>query len=394
MRNTTTPVQAVKFYAFLRKTLGIYLKKSFMITRTNNNVFKPPYILLGNHVTSFDPFIMASGINHPINYVTSDAYFRNPLLRFFLNRLGCIPKTKFLSDSAAARAMLNVKKNGGIVGIFPEGARSWDGHVLPLVYSTAKLIKLLKVDVIGARLDGAMFTTPRWSRFTKKGPTFLSYFKILDSSQIQSIDTETIYEKLSSALYYDEYEFQQKHMHTYKGKRRAEHLERFLYVCPSCDTFHSMRSKKDVFYCNSCSYTVTYDEHGFFTGNNVIYDNTRKWSMFQHDKTLDLLSGSFELEAGHVFMYIGKKGSQKLRSIKLGSLYISDKKIYYVNLRKQSFVFYPDKISGLNIQSNHKLDFYQEGVFYRLDFAKSNISAYAVKKILSGLGKERGAENG
>jgi 1-acyl-sn-glycerol-3-phosphate acyltransferase len=311
-----------------------------------------------------------------------------------LNRLGCIPKTKFLSDSAAARAMINVKKNGGIIGIFPEGARSWDGHILPLIYSTAKLVKLLKVDVIGARLDGAMFTKPRWSRFRKKGPTFLSYFKILDAADIPALDTNQIYDHLSQALYYDEYEFQRKHTYTYRGKNRAERLERLLYVCPSCGLFHRMNSKKHIFFCTACSFRVEYDEHGFFTGSDVIFDDVRKWSRFQHDRTLELVSGPFEFEAKLVFMSIGSKGSTKLRSLKLGNLIITNKSVNYINFRKQLYKFDPEKLSGLNIQSNHKLEFYQENVFYRLDFAKSNVSAYAVKKILSLLGKGREAENG
>lgn len=394
MKKIKNPVQAARFYAFLRNTLGIYLKRSFLLTLTNKNTFDPPYILLGNHVTSFDPFIMAYGINHPINYVTSDAFFRNPLLRFFLNRLGCIPKTKFMSDSTAARAMLNVKKNGGIVGIFPEGARSWDGHVLPLVYSTAKLVKLLKIDVVTAKLEGAMFVMPRWSRYRKKGPTYLSYKKILDASQIQDLDIAAIYEILSNALYYDEYEFQQKHMNAYKGKRRAEHIERFLYVCPACSTFNSIRSSNDKLYCDNCLYTVSYNETGFFSGEDVIFDDIRKWSVFQQNKTLELISGSFDFKAEHVSIYTGSKGSFKLRSLKQGTLRISENMLSYTDSKNQSIGFDPDKMTGLNIQSNHKLEFYQENVLYKLDFAKSNISAYAIKKIISGIGKERGFENG
>lgn len=58
----------------------------------------PPYLLLSNHVGFWDPFIAGHFIPHFTHFVSSDAVFRNPLLRFFLTRLGTIPKKKNMCD--------------------------------------------------------------------------------------------------------------------------------------------------------------------------------------------------------------------------------------------------------------------------------------------------------
>jgi len=394
LRTSTNPIKATKFYAFLRRTLGIYLKRSFMIHITNKSLFSPPYILVGNHINNFDPFIMAYGISHPVNYVASDAYFRNFLLRFLLNRLGTIPKTKFLSDVTTAKAMINVKKKDGIVGVFPEGARSWDGHILPLVYSTAKLIKLLKIDVVAASLRGAMFVKPRWSRYRKKGNTYLSYEKIIDAAEISNMSVSDIYDRMSRLLYYDEYEFQRIHMNRYTGKRRAERLERFLYVCPSCLGFHTMKSEKNDFFCTACGYRVVYDEYGFFQGDDLVFDDTRKWSLFQQEQTKKMTRGEFKFEANKVLMHTGSREFKRLQRFKIGSLHLSDDSFYFQNIRRQRFMFDIKKISGLNIQSNYKLEFYITDALYRFNLSKSNICAYSIKKILSEMKIKIGGENG
>jgi hypothetical protein len=57
-----------------------------------------PYLILANHVGFWDPFVAGYFLPHFTHFVSSDAVFRNPLLRFFLTRLGTIPKKKNMRD--------------------------------------------------------------------------------------------------------------------------------------------------------------------------------------------------------------------------------------------------------------------------------------------------------
>jgi len=383
LRNKSDPVQAYRFFAILRKTLGIYLKSSFRVNLLNENTFDPPYILIGNHVTSYDPFIMAAYTGHPVNYVTSDSYFRNPFLRFLLDRLGSIPKTKFMTDTATVKAMMSVIKKGGIVGVFPEGARSWDGHTLPLIYSTAKLIKLMKTDVIAARMQGAMFTMPRWSRFRKKGMTFLSFEKVLAASDMEGMSTSDIYSRITAAVSHDEYDFQRDHMNIYIGRKPAERLERFLYICPSCMGFHTMYSKKDIFTCRGCGYTVRYNEYGFFEGNGLLFDSTRQWNIFQQEKIADLLNSGMEFTAREILVHACLKDCKKTIKNKADTMHFSGNGFYLAFGGKRTSAFDIGRISGLNVQADQLLEFYAENVLYRISFAGSDMSAYAAKKIIA-----------
>jgi 1-acyl-sn-glycerol-3-phosphate acyltransferase len=203
-----------------------------------------------------------------------------------------------------------------------------------------------------------------------------------------------IYDRMSRLLYYDEYEFQRIHMNRYPGKRKAERLERFLYVCPSCLGFHTMRSKNNDFFCTTCGYRVVYDEFGFFQGDDLIFDDTRKWNLFQQEETKKLVKQKFELKANNVLMNIGSKEFKRFQRLKIGSIHLCNDSFYFQNIRGQRFVFDIQKISGLNIQSNYKLEFYIADSLYRFNLAKSNICAYSIKKILSEIRSESGGENG
>jgi 1-acyl-sn-glycerol-3-phosphate acyltransferase len=77
----------------------IFLKAKYKIKFENRTIkdMKPPFIVLGNHPSSLDPFIMASAMYpHKLNFLGTNYYFRNELLRPLLRRGGIIPKIQFI----------------------------------------------------------------------------------------------------------------------------------------------------------------------------------------------------------------------------------------------------------------------------------------------------------
>ena len=118
-------------------------KYNVKVTRNDTIGLKPPFLVLGNHVTDFDPFFINSYIEEPISFVAASSAFRKPHVRMLLNYAGAIPKTKSRTDTSTIRNILKAKKAGKVIGIFPEGNRTWNGLTEPMVYSTVKLIKSL-----------------------------------------------------------------------------------------------------------------------------------------------------------------------------------------------------------------------------------------------------------
>ena len=87
-----------------------------------------PYIVIGNHLHMLDPIIVGYGCKrYQIRFLGKDELTRNPLLRFFFERVHMISVRRYNTDMKALRACLKVLKDGHVLGIFPEGTRYKQG---------------------------------------------------------------------------------------------------------------------------------------------------------------------------------------------------------------------------------------------------------------------------
>ncbi len=79
-------------------------------------------ILAANHVGVLDGPLLAAFAPRPVHALTKQEMFTGPL-GGFLRLAGQIPLDRFHPDPAAVRSCLRVVRDGGVVGIFPEGTR-------------------------------------------------------------------------------------------------------------------------------------------------------------------------------------------------------------------------------------------------------------------------------
>ena len=123
-----------------------------------------PVVVIGNHPSYLDPFIMGLVmLPRRINFLTTANFFRSPLLRRLLLAVGAIPKVQFRSDIHAMKQMIATIRAGGLLGIFPEGQRSVDGRTMPYDEAIAKMIQKFDCPVVTVLEHGAYLAWPRWS---------------------------------------------------------------------------------------------------------------------------------------------------------------------------------------------------------------------------------------
>lgn len=381
------------FNKFLKLTLGTYMRLLFAISIENGQLqgVEPPYVVLANHTNFWDPFLLSLCFRDPVYFVTSDAYFRNPVLRQLLKLVGAIPKRKQVSDPSTIRGILRIVREKGIVGIFPEGRRNWDGRTLPLLHPTAKLIKSLKIPVYTVLFKGAHLTMPRWAAFSRRGRLSMEVEKVLDPEDIKGLPVNKIYERITQSLDHDEYSSQRLLMHTYTGKSKAEHIELFLFTCPRCNAIGSMVSKGDSFKCSNCGLEMLYNKYGFFEGiegSKLPFDNPQDWNLWQlehldrilderHDDTATSITSDDDL----VLRTGGRTGALEAED-STGCLSIFSDRLEYVVSDKARLVFPIGDISGANVQFNDQLEFIHNKVLYRFSKSSTVFSAYKYVKIV------------
>lgn len=374
-----------------------YLEHLFDIEIKGNvtKQLKAPYLIIGNHQNNWDGFIMNSYIDQPISFVVSDEQFRTPIMRKLLGIINAIPTIKAKNDITTIKRILKAKKENRIIGLYPEGNRTWDGTTEPIYFSTAKLIKSLAIPVVFTSFKGGHLAHPRWAKHPRKGKIFVSYDLLLTEEQIKELTVDEIYEILFKALDHDEFLFQSEMMLTYKGKKLAEKLENLLFACPNCHEHGQLQSSNNVLFCKSCDYSVEYTQYGTLISSKKLYfTNTRDWNRWQLEqlnnilKEGDKIKGQDEIIADDNIILKQGERYKPLKKVSIGRIAITNISFIYKPTEGELITIPIDQMDGLNLQVKNQLDFYYKNELYRLSFKKSKASPYKWFKVLEILQKD------
>lgn len=87
------------------------------------------YILCANHISIADMFVIAVPIKCRIRYMAKMELFKFLPSKWMLTALGSFAVNRGQGDTGAIDTACDIVKNGGVLGIFPEGTRSKNGEI-------------------------------------------------------------------------------------------------------------------------------------------------------------------------------------------------------------------------------------------------------------------------
>jgi 1-acyl-sn-glycerol-3-phosphate acyltransferase len=252
-------------YALLGGLISLYARlfKHQKVISALPKGLKPPYIVIGNHTTFYD-FVYTIRCLYPerINFVVARKYFHFTGLGPVMKLGRAIPKSLFQSDTGTIVAMLQILKQGGVVGMFPEGQISIGGITNDYNEAIAKLIKKAGVPVVRVLTGGAYFCDPPWGKNPRKGPIESRVDLVLTKEQTEVLSVGTILEKLRQGTFIDNYRWQEATGSLYQGKDLTQGLENILYRCPCCDKAYTVETRGDAVFCTSCGMEALYGTDG------------------------------------------------------------------------------------------------------------------------------------
>jgi 1-acyl-sn-glycerol-3-phosphate acyltransferase len=85
---------------------------------------KGPLILVSNHLNNADPPVLTPSTPRQIAWLTKAEWFSTPFVGWLLRLAGMIPVRRFDADLQALRKAQELLRQGGCLGMFPEGTRS------------------------------------------------------------------------------------------------------------------------------------------------------------------------------------------------------------------------------------------------------------------------------
>jgi 1-acyl-sn-glycerol-3-phosphate acyltransferase len=123
-----------------------------------------PAILVSNHISYGDTFVLPAMIRRRVTFPAKAELFSGRSLggrvvSWFLNHVGMLPmdRTGGRASATSMDPVLEVLRNGHIIGIYPEGTRSPDGRLYKGKTGVARLVLAARVPVVPVGMIDSQF---------------------------------------------------------------------------------------------------------------------------------------------------------------------------------------------------------------------------------------------
>lgn len=147
-----------------------------------------PFILVANHASYFDAFILATALPYPVAqqvfYLGFERFFRNKVLAWWARGVRVIPVDMDNYLVRALQASARILRDARVLCLFPEGERSADGRVRPFRKGTGILVRELRFPVLPARITGAFEAWPRGRTWPRCHPIRVRFGPLIPAAEL------------------------------------------------------------------------------------------------------------------------------------------------------------------------------------------------------------------
>jgi len=111
-------------------------------------------IFAGNHRHAFDPVVVMTHTKRTVHYMAKESLFKG-LHGMILKSIGLIKIYRSKGNSMAVKEALEILKDGGTVGVFPEGTRNkTDEELLRFRSGTVRIAKQSNTKIVPFAIKG------------------------------------------------------------------------------------------------------------------------------------------------------------------------------------------------------------------------------------------------
>ncbi len=312
-----------------------------------------PYFLIGNHGSLHDGLYTSVFLKKYPYPVINAFMFVNKKMRFVLQKLiYSIPKRKGQNDVSTIREMMRVVQKGRGIMLFPEGNSSYFGEQSEIPFSTVKLFKKFKIDIVIIKTNGAYLSSPRWGdKDTYRGLIQLNFKTLFKGEELDNYSLEEIYERLVESLKFNDFAWNRERRYPYKPKKRAQGLENFIYVCPKCLKHQTIYTKNNDIYCKDCGHLAYFDDFSLISG--LEFDNLVDWDKLQKKQLPKIVKEIIYTEGT---MYEVDTTKYESKNFGYADLEIINNQLFVQNKMKE-YVFDLDKLTGLTLTKKKEVSF-------------------------------------
>jgi hypothetical protein len=246
---------------FSRLFVRFYLGPRYHFTKSKDSARlpKPPFVIVSNHGTFFDPWIIGYYSRYPFAIMCNDeAFTRGSVSSWYLNSIGAFPKKKGASDFKAMKKTISLLLSGYPVCIFPEGQTSWDGETQLMYKGIEKIVRRCRASLVIARVTGNFLTKPWWADVIRTGRIVVTY-DVVSPERIRDLSDDDLFGLMKAGIAHSDIKDPANRPEQFFGHDLALGLERFVWMCPACEKEDSLATAGNEIRCGSCGCAWTID---------------------------------------------------------------------------------------------------------------------------------------
>jgi 1-acyl-sn-glycerol-3-phosphate acyltransferase len=168
-----------------------------------------PALLIANHQSFLDPILIAVAARRRPGALARKTLFGHPAFAWLIRSFNAIPVDQEGIGIEGLRVAIDFLRQERVLMVFPEGGRTSDGNIQPLMPGIQLLIKRAAAPVVPVGIAGAYAAWPCWRPYPIPAPLFfpankrclaVSISPALEARYLASLPREQLLSALSAEL--------------------------------------------------------------------------------------------------------------------------------------------------------------------------------------------------
>jgi 1-acyl-sn-glycerol-3-phosphate acyltransferase len=121
-------------------------------------------LLVANHQSFLDPAVLGVQLRRKASFLAKSELFENPIFGWGIRRCNAFPVRQGEGDVGAVKETIRRLQEGHMLTVFPEGGRSPDGELQPILNGASLVVRKAQVPIVPVIIEGSF---KAWSKDMK-----------------------------------------------------------------------------------------------------------------------------------------------------------------------------------------------------------------------------------
>jgi 1-acyl-sn-glycerol-3-phosphate acyltransferase len=121
-------------------------------------------LLVANHQSFLDPAVLGVQLHRKASFLAKSELFENPIFGWGIRRCNAFPVRQGEGDVGAVKETIRRLQEGHMLTVFPEGGRSPDGELQPILNGASLVVRKAQVPIVPVIIEGSF---KAWSKDMK-----------------------------------------------------------------------------------------------------------------------------------------------------------------------------------------------------------------------------------